>query len=47
MDRNSLVQIIEEPTREKNTLGLVYTNEVSMITQVEIIKSEMSDHDLI
>ena len=27
MDRNSLVQIIEEPTREKNTLDLVYTNE--------------------
>ena len=47
MDRNSLVQIIEEPTREKNTLDLVYTNEVSMITQVEISKSEMSDHDLI
>merc|ERR1739842_29145 len=34
-------------TREKNTLHVVYTNEVSIITQVEISRSEMSDHNLI
>jgi len=32
MDNFGLIQIIEEPTREKNTLNLLYTNEVSMIT---------------
>ena len=47
MDNFGLIQIIEEPTREKNTLDLIYTNEVSMITQVEIMKSNMSDHDRI
>merc|ERR1712106_1261101 len=34
-------------TSEKNTLDLIYTNEVSMITQVEIMKSNMSDHERI
>ncbi|CAL4061309.1 unnamed protein product, partial [Meganyctiphanes norvegica] len=47
MDNFGLIQIIEEPTREKNTLDLIYTNEVSMITQVEVMKSNMSDHDRI
>ncbi|CAL4086617.1 unnamed protein product [Meganyctiphanes norvegica] len=47
MDRFSLVQIIEEPTRKKNTLDLIFTNEVSMFTEIEISKSNLSDHDLI
>ena len=45
MDNFGLIQIIEESTRDKNTLDLIYTNEVSMITQIEIMKSSMSDHD--
>ena len=47
VDRFNLVQIIEEPTREENTLDLVFTNEVSLITQVEISKTDMSDHNRI
>ena len=47
IDNFGLIQIIEEPTRKKNTLDLVYTNEVSMIMQVEVTKSTMSDHDRI
>ena len=35
MDEFGLVQIIEEPTREGNMLDLIYTNETSMIIQVE------------
>merc|ERR1712008_448288 len=46
-DNFGLIQIIEKPTREKNTLDLINTNEVSMITQVEIMKSNMSDHERI
>jgi len=45
MDNFGLVQAIEEPTRGKNTLDLVYTNEISMIIQVEVVKSNLSDHD--
>ena len=47
MDEFGLTQIIEESTRDKNTLDLIYTNEVSMITQVETMKTNMSDHDRI
>merc|ERR1712002_1162261 len=47
MDEFGLVQIIEEPTRGENTLDLIYTNETSMIIQVENIKSTLSDHDRI
>ena len=47
MDNFGLVQIIEEPTRNKNTLDLVYTNEVSLFTEVEVMKSNLSDHDRI
>merc|ERR1712215_233916 len=46
-DEFGLVQIIEEPTRGENTLDLIYTNETSMIIQVENIKSTLSDHDRI
>merc|ERR1712236_56019 len=46
-DEFGLVQIIEEPTRGENTLDLIYTNEASMIIQVENIKSTLSDHDRI
>ena len=45
MDNLGLVQAIEESTRGKNTLDLIYTNEISMIIQVEVIKSNLSDHD--
>ena len=39
-----LVQIIEEPTRGENTLDLIFTNEVSLIKDIEVNKSNKSDH---
>ena len=47
MDEFGLIQIIEEPKREGNTLDLIYTNETSMIIQVENIKSNLSDKERI
>ena len=42
-----MLQIIEEPTRIENTLDLVFTNEISLITSVEVNNSNHSDHDKI
>ena len=42
-----LLQIIEEPTREENTLDLIYTNETSLATMIEVNKTKLSDHNLI
>jgi len=46
-DKFNLVQIIEEETRMKNTLDLVFTNEVDMITNIDVNKSIHSDHNLV
>ena len=43
-DDQCLVQIIEEPTRGENTLDLIFTNEVSLIKDIEVNKSNKSDH---
>merc|ERR1712030_179462 len=43
-DDQYLVQIIEEPTRGENTLDLIFTNEVSLIKDIEVNKSNKSDH---
>ena len=42
-----MLQMVEEPTRERNTLDLMFTNEVNLITAVEVTKSSYSDHDII
>ena len=42
-----LLQINEEPTREENTLDLIYTNETSLTTMIEVNKTKLSDHNLI
>ena len=47
MDKFSLVQAIQEPTRKENTLDLVFTNDISIFTQVEVTSTIMSDHDII
>ena len=47
MDEFGLIQIIDEPTREENTLDLIYTNESSMVMNVECTKSNLSDHNRI
>ena len=47
MDEYGHIQIIDEPTREENTLDLIYTNESSMVMNLECTKSNLSDHDRI
>ena len=42
-----LLQIIDEPTREENTLDLIYTNETSLATMIEVNKTKLSDHNMI
>ena len=42
-----MLQMIEEPTREGNTLDLMFTNEVNLVTAIEVNKSSYSDHDII
>ena len=46
-DKYNLVQAIEEPTRGKNTLDLVFTNEIDAFKQVEVTETSMSDHKII
>ena len=42
-----MLQIIEEPTRGGNTLNLMFTNEVSLMSRIEVNKSKYSDHNII
>ena len=43
-EEQNMVQIIEEPTRERNTLELMYTNEIKIVTNIDVNKSAISDH---
>ena len=43
----NLMQIIDEPTREKNTLDLIFTNELDIFSHMDINHSILSDHHLI
>ena len=48
MDKYHLIQTIQETTRkDKNTLDLVFTNQIEVFTEVEVLKTIMSDHDQI
>ena len=40
-----MLQTIEEPTRIENTLDLMFTNEISLITMIEVNNSNHSDHN--
>ena len=42
-----MLQMIEEPTREENTLDLIFTNEISIATEIEVNKTKLSDHNCI
>merc|ERR1711989_178135 len=42
-----LVQTVEEKTRKDNTLDLVFTNNLDLITQIDVTNTIMSDHDII
>merc|ERR1712030_35150 len=35
---------VEEETRGRNTLDLIYTNEVSLVTDIDVNESDISDH---
>merc|ERR1711867_296677 len=43
-NEHCLAQIIDEPTRGENTLDLFFTNEASLVTNVDVNKSTKSDH---
>ena len=43
----NLIQIIDEPTRDKNTLDLIFTNEIELFSSREVSKSALSDHHFI
>ena len=47
MNKYHLVQTVEEKTRKNNTLDLVFTNNVDIITQIDVTGTIMSDHDTI
>ena len=42
-----MLQVVEEPTRGDNTLDLIFTNETSIITNVDVNKTTISDHSKI
>jgi hypothetical protein len=46
LDDNGLVQLVEQPTRETNTLDLIITNNPTRFTRVEVIPG-VSDHDIV
>ena len=43
-DEQCMLQIIEEETWGKNTLDLIYTNEISLVSDIDVNKSAISDH---
>merc|ERR1711984_69945 len=43
-DEKCMLQVIEEKTRGENTLDLIYTNEVSLVTDIDVNESALSDH---
>merc|ERR1711891_8524 len=46
-DEHCLIQIIEETTRKENTLDLVYTNNIRIVTNIDVNTSAISDHNKI
>ena len=47
MNKYHLIQTVEEKTRKNNTLDLVFTNDLGIITQIDVTGTIMSDHDII
>merc|ERR1711984_23585 len=43
-DEKCMLQVIEERTRGENTLDLIYTNEVNLVTDIDVNESALSDH---
>merc|ERR1712240_988692 len=47
INKYHLVQTVEEKTRKDNTLDLVFTNNLDLITQIDVTSTIMSDYDII
>merc|ERR1711894_411342 len=43
-DEQCMLQIVEEETRGKNMLDLIYTNEIGLVTDIDVNESAISDH---
>merc|ERR1712121_21959 len=46
-EEHCMIQIIEEATREENTLELVYTNDIRIVANIDVNTSAISDHNKI
>ena len=46
-DEQCMLQVIEEETRGKNTLDLIYTNETGIVSDIDVNKTAISDHSRI
>ena len=46
-EEHCMILIIEEATREENTLDLVYTNDIGIVSHIDVNTSAISDHNKI
>merc|ERR1712240_149006 len=46
MNKYHLVQTVEEKTRKDNILDLMFTNNLDLITQIDVTGAIMSDQDI-
>ena len=46
-EEHCMIQIIEETTRKENTIDLVYTNDIGIVTNIDVNTSAISDHNKI
>ena len=46
LNNNALTQLVEEPTRQQNTLDLILTNHPGKVTRTETMPG-ISDHDMV
>merc|ERR1712138_186172 len=46
-EEHCMIQIIEEATRNENTLELVYTNDIRIVANIDVNTSAISDHNKI
>merc|ERR1712002_1302259 len=46
-EEHCMIQIIEESTREENTLDLAYTNDIRIVANIDVNTSAISDRNKI
>ena len=47
MDRNFLTQMVNKPTRENNTIDLIFTNKPQDVLKVDVKDTKMSEHRIV